>query len=241
MRNIVFAVTVALLSSAIPLFAQTNQVAQPKSTYEPWDWTKYQDKFGGHGNELAPQQGDFLWSVGPALLVGKADLPDLASHSTWATSYGGYVSTEYFVLRAVSIEAQFAAIDDAVKVSGDGLNATATAFDVGLGAKLYPLQIAGPSEFRLQPYLLAGIDGVFFDVRATYGGVDISRFASIDPVGIGQIGAGMAILIDSQWAVIVDGAYFHSIADTDGRITSIGSTPVGFMGVLAKAGVRYRF
>jgi hypothetical protein len=240
MKNIVIGVIVVLLSAA-PLFAQTNQPAQPRSTYQPYDWTKYQDKFGGHGNELAPQEGDFFWSIGPALLVGKASFPDFPVHSTWATSYGGYVSAEYFVLRAVSIEAQFAAIDDAVKVSGDGLNATATAFDVGLGAKLYPLEIAGPSEFRLQPYLLVGIDGVFFDVSAKVGTVDISRFASIDPVAVGRIGAGFDILINTDWAVMVDAAYFHSIADTDASITTIGSTPVGFMGALVRAGVRYRF
>lgn len=235
---------IALVAVTLFLSAVTSSLAETNAApaYEPWDWTKYQDKFGGHGNEMAPQRGDLFGSVGPALVVGKVEVPsDIGGKSREVTRYGGFVTGEYFVTRAVSLQGTFGAYDDAVEVSAGAFQGTATAFDVGLAAKLYPLQISRPSEFRFQPHLVIGIDGVFFDVTATFNGADVSSSVSIDPVAIVRAGGGVDILLDSQWAVTLDAAYFHSIADTDAKISGVGSVGVGFSGVFASAGLRCRF
>ena len=242
--NKILSGAIASLLLTVTSFGQTNVPADTsgpkiwdanKQAWARWDSAEHKN-WPDARETLAPQAGELYCTIGPALVVGKGELPDIAVRSDTVTRYGGFIAGEYFVSSAISVQASFGGFADAVEATLGSFHATATAFDVGLAGKLYPLQIAEPTRFRIQPYIIAGIDGAFFDVSA-----NTSSSASIDPAAIGLAGAGTDILINSQWALTLDGAYYHSLANTDAKISGVGATPIEFSGVFVRAGMRFRF
>ncbi len=235
-------IVVMLLLFAVPSFGQTDEPAGPK-IWSPSEQRWVQWESSHHTNStaksesIAPQEGQLYASFGPAVVVGRGEFPDLAGFkNSTVTRYGGYGSIERFVTRSVSLQGSVAGISEAVEATDGGFHASATAYQVGLDGKLYPLQLGRPNQCRAQPYIIAGIAGLFFDV-SNNGGVS----ASIDPMAIGEAGVGTDILISYQWAVMIDAMYYHSLANSDARVSGVGSTPLELSGVAVRVGARFRF
>ena len=82
---------------------------------------------------------------------------------------------------------------------------------------------------------------MFFDVDASFNGIDISDAVEIDAAAMVRVGGGLDYKIYSDWNLVIDASYFRTIVDTDARIVGFGFTPLEFDGLLVTAGLQYRF
>jgi opacity protein-like surface antigen len=171
-------------------------------------------------SDLVPRAGSYTVTFGGALFDGDVNGFDLD------TSYGGSLAIDYFMTRAIALQFSFAALPE-------GLEELADVYTAGLGVKVYPLQFGQGSDFRVQPFVSGGIEGVFFDENI--------KGVSIDPAAAVRVGGGADILLSRQWDIVLSAEYYHTITDVRLKVSGLGSADFELKGLLAKAGLRYKF
>jgi hypothetical protein len=103
-----------------------------------------------------------------------------------------------------------------------------------IGARFYPLQLTEYQNFRLQPFAKVAIGGMFPILSAT------GLPASAVPCPFIRAGGGADFAFNTQWSATVEADCYASL--TDSAIHTIGFVlPTREYGVLATAGIRYRF
>jgi opacity protein-like surface antigen len=180
-------------------------------------------------SDLVPRAGSYTVSFGGALFDGDIDGFDLD------TSYGGSLAIDYFISRAYALQLSFTALPEGLEVTAlpEGLEELADVYTVGVGVKVYPLQFGQGSDFRVQPFVSAGIEGVLFDEKI--------RGVSIDPAAAGRVGGGADILLSRQWDLVLSAEYYHTFTRARLKVSGLGSADFELKGLLAKAGLRYKF
>jgi hypothetical protein len=197
---------------------------------------------------LVPRCGDLLLSTGPAIGISTIAVPDSVYGNRSATTYGGYVALDYFVTNALSLVSELTVVN-----MGGGTNLIATVLRRGspflavvlkvpdqtlvlldVGARFYPLQLTEYQNFRLQPFAKVVIGGMFPILSAT------GLSASADPCPFIRAGAGADFAFNPRWSATAEADCYTSL--TDSAIHTIGFVlPTREYGVLATAGIRYRF
>lgn len=232
MQNVTLAVAALSLLTVAPLVAQaqTNQPAQTTPAYEPWDWTKYKDKFNGPSSEsLTPEQDDWTISAGGAFVSDTVELPAFSAKST-GTAFGGFVATDYFATKALSLEGELLIFSK--NDTADGFSVTRTQFALDIGGKFYPVQLTKATECRFQPFVKAALGGVFYDVTATGASV------SADPTMFVTAGGGLDIVLNQSWSITGEANYYTTLIDSTLTVDG-ASTTFREHGFLATVGFRF--
>jgi outer membrane protein W len=173
-------------------------------------------------SDLVPTKGSYALTVGPALVSGKAKakVGSASAQTDTETSYGGFLAFDYFVRDNVALQLSFTAVSEAFDELAD-------VYAVGGGVKIYMR-----SDNLFQPFFIAGIEGLFFDVD--FAGADI------DPAVAARVGGGLDVLLSPRLDMVLSAEFFHTITDTDLKISG-GSADLQLWGLLAKVGLRYKF
>ncbi len=199
-------------------------------------------------DSLVPRQGDWLLSAGPAFASDTMGSHDFPMNST-KSGYGGYVALDYFATRPFSLRSEVDVFTASVETNVIGtiqrqgeparsvvLNLPArTTIHLAVGCRLYPLQLTKSTEFRLQPFFEIQAGGMFFIPSNS-----ITGPASIDPCLLMSVGGGADLALNRQWSASVQAKLYTSVSDTDLHEDGV-QIPLNDHGLLATAGVRYRF
>jgi outer membrane protein W len=239
--NRILSVVASLLLAATS-FGQTNA---PADTSGPkiWDankqawvtWNSAEHKSWPEANEtMTPAENDWTFSAGAVYVRDTVRLAGSASST--GNAYGGYIASERFVSRAVSIRGEFIIINNTENINTPIGSASVdqTEFIVDLGAKFYPLQLTDTDNFRLQPYVRGAMGGIFYD--DTIAGVSVN----IDPALIVAGGGGLDFVLALEWTLNVEVDYYDTVTESTASIAGISAT-VRHYGILGTAGLRYRF
>jgi outer membrane protein W len=157
--------------------------------------------------------------------------------------YGGFLAAEYYPTPAFSIEPAITVID-AMNLNGTvgGTNVHLSAVSVSLGVegKLHLFKLAGPKDFPLQPYLLAGVRGVFYDSSASVNSVIVDD-SPLGSMAVYRVGGGTNIKLGKKWFGRIDVTWYDSISSADVTIPGIGSSGMDTHGWFVTAGAGMRF
>jgi len=235
MKRIALAVS---LFTIVPLIAraQTNPPAATTQTREPWDWTKYKDKFEQKDDALTPNADDLTLAAGVAFVADTIKLPE-AGAKVSGTQFGGYIAGDWFISSAVAFQAQLIVFSesDSATVNGTSFSSTTTIFVFDVAGKIYPLKLSEFNQWRLQPFVRLAIGAVFYDFSVSGASVDAS------PAIVGEAGGGLDFAITPHWSLTAEGNYFSTLSDSTITVQGSGSTTLRQDGLLATAGLRYRF
>ncbi len=233
---------IAALLLAVTSFAQTNATTDTsgpkiwspeKQAWVPWNSAEHKN-WPDARETITPTKDDWTFSAGAAFVRDTLDAPGFAKNT--GNAYGGFIASERFVAKAVSIRGEFIIISQSqnVNTSGGVFSIDQTEFILDFGAKFYPLQLTKADNFRLEPFLRGAMGGIFYD--DTIAGVSVN----VDPSLVAAGGGGLDILLSQEWALTAEVDYYDTLTDSTASIADF-STTVRHYGILATAGFRYRF
>jgi len=193
---------------------------------------------------LTPTQGRLLFSAGPTIVSDRIDVLSSPMRST-KTGYGGYVALNYFLTKALLLQSDLTVATIGAETNvfptlvSHGVTNTVTLhvpsrtvvhFDVG--ARCYPLQLTEYANFRLQPFVKVTLGGVFY--------ITPHDSAGIDPCPFINVGCGADIAFNARWSGTAEADYYSSISNTTMHTDGV-QLATRNDGILATAGIRYRF
>lgn len=120
--------------------------------------------------------------------------------------YGGFVSGERAVGRAVSIRLEFLG-DTSEDLNSNILPSTEDDYSVDLAAKLYPLRLCRKPDSLFRPYVLASIGGTYYDI-VTHPSSSINRTTQATAGG----GVGFDLAISERWLLLTEVQYSRPIS-----------------------------
>lgn len=178
----------------------------------------------------APADG-WVVSVGPVLVHRTSQAGP--NFPVTKDLYGGFVSAERAVGRAVSIRLEFSGTTSE-DLNSNILPSTEVDYSVDLAAKLYPLRLWRKPDSFFRPYLLASIGGTYYNIVTDHQS-PITRIPQATAGG----GAGFDLALSERWLLLAEVQYSRPIS---GGVLQDGfSQPIHEHDFIFRQGLSFRF
>jgi len=157
---------------------------------------------------------------------------------------GGFLAAEYYPTQAFSIEPSVSVVDAAnlnwTTVTSNDVHFGAVSVSLGVDGKLHLFKLTGLKDCPLQPYLLAGVRGVFYDSDASVDGVSTGK-SPLSSLAAYRVGGGVDLKLGKKWFGRADASWSSVINAGDADIPGVGVSGFKTEGWLISAGLGRRF